>query len=242
MEGHEKISSKYEYDECTESLFEAISASARLTNFSFLVIDFVRNEMVYRTARLAYIEDTSTSDRKRYSTDPYWAYMKEEDHKVMQKARKEYNDLVSSFSLEDKLNHTIIAEYSIYLKGHEYIIAQKFTPLKYTEDGKLWLGLLCVTPSTAKTTKHIAIYGKNFRYGYDYEKGLFLPYNESIQLTSMERELLTLAAKGMTTEEIAQVLFRSTNTIKSRRVKLFKKLHVSSITEAISFVSNYNLF
>lgn len=90
--------------------------------------------------------------------------------------------------------------------------------------------------------KHIAIYGENFRYGYDYEKGLFLPYNESIQLTSLERELLTLAAKGMTTEEIAQVLFRSTNTIKSRRVKLFKKLHVSSITEAISFVSNYNLF
>lgn len=64
---------------------------------------------------------------------------------------------------------------------------------------------------------------------------------EEMGLTEIERSIFDCAAKGMTTEQIASQLFRSVNTIKTHRTRLFKKLHVSSINEALVFVSNYNL-
>lgn len=224
-----------------DRIFDTLDAASRLTNASMFVVDFFKNELVYRSRSLIYTDQAKASDKKRESVNPYWALIEEKDYAILLETREAYLDFVKSFTVEQKLNHNYIIDYSISLNGKKHMVAQKFTPLKLSPNGNLWLGLFIITASTHKSCKHIAIYGEDFRYLYDFDKKKYLPFEEEMGLTEIERTILNCAAKGMTTEQIASQLFRSVNTIKTHRTRLFKKLHVSSINEALVFVSNYNL-
>ena len=47
---------------------------------------------------------------------------------------------------------------------------------------------------------------------------------------------------GMSTEDIADNLFMSVNTVKTHKEKLFKKLNASTITEALAAEDNDDVF
>jgi DNA-binding CsgD family transcriptional regulator len=61
------------------------------------------------------------------------------------------------------------------------------------------------------------------------------------ELKDMEREVLKLSAMGYTMNEIADIISRSFDTVKSYRKSLLEKLDVANISEAISFAINYRL-
>ncbi|MEA1958433.1 MAG: response regulator transcription factor [Chloroflexota bacterium] len=79
-------------------------------------------------------------------------------------------------------------------------------------------------PSVAR--KVIERYNAAMRPG---SKGLTEP------LTKKEMDVLTLAAKGITNKEIAEELNLKVQTVRSRLKKIFKKLDVSSRTEAVMY-------
>ena len=62
-----------------------------------------------------------------------------------------------------------------------------------------------------------------------------------ISLTDTEQALLMMSAQGYTTEEIASRLFRTVDTMKYHRKKLFRKLGVESISEALATVMSSNV-
>lgn len=233
--------SKEEYAN-TNMLFEALNATARLTNSSMFVVDFANNKMVYQTDDLIFADEATPHDIQRESQNPYWSLIVEDDLAVLLDTRAAYLESFKSFKSKQKLNHTFVINYRIRLRGRDYTITQKFTPLKLRPNGDLWLGLFCITTSTYKACEHIAVFGDKFRYTYDFEKKAFLPFYENMELTMMEKAILMHAAKGLTTEQIADNLCRSVNTIKTHKSRLFAKLRVSSTSEAITFVQNYNLY
>ena len=57
----------------------------------------------------------------------------------------------------------------------------------------------------------------------------------------MERKILRRIKKGMTNEAIADNLNIGHNTVKTYRLRLFKKLGAKTITEAITLIDNYHL-
>ena len=60
-------------------------------------------------------------------------------------------------------------------------------------------------------------------------------------LSETEQNLLMMSAQGYTTEEIADRLFRSVDTMKYHRKKLFRKLGVETISEALATVMSSNV-
>lgn len=62
-----------------------------------------------------------------------------------------------------------------------------------------------------------------------------------IVLTETEQNLLMMSAQGYTTEEIADRLFRSVDTMKYHCKKLFRKLGVETISEALATVMSSNV-
>lgn len=221
--------------------FDSIDAISRLTNASMFVIDFAKREMVYRTENLVFIDEYTKQETIRKCINPYWALMTEKDFQIMHDIRAAYLRFVQGLNATQKMNHTCVIDYKIGMHNHECIVTQKFTPLKLRSNGNLWLGLFYVTISTHRACEHIVIYGKKNRYVYDFDKKAFLPFNRPFELTSMEKAILLRAAKGFTTEQIADDLCRSLNTIKTHKSRLFDKLHVNSMAEAITLVLNYNL-
>ena len=72
------------------------------------------------------------------------------------------------------------------------------------------------------------------------ENGLWKEY-PGVELTENERSMLRLTVGGLSIEKIADRLLRSSETIKSYRRFVFKKLEVGNITEAIMMAINKKL-
>jgi DNA-binding NarL/FixJ family response regulator len=60
-------------------------------------------------------------------------------------------------------------------------------------------------------------------------------YNETVQLTSSEMEIVKLISDGLTTKEIASRKFISFHTVISHRKNIFRKLCVTSVSELIMY-------
>jgi DNA-binding NarL/FixJ family response regulator len=60
-------------------------------------------------------------------------------------------------------------------------------------------------------------------------------------LSEKEKEILYFSVRGFTMKEIASRLSLSPETIKYHKKNIFRKLHVKSITEAVTCAANYSL-
>lgn len=73
---------------------------------------------------------------------------------------------------------------------------------------------------------------------------LDLPFESDAEiqtLTSREKEILALVAKGLSNKDISEKLFVSELTVKTHLKNIFKKLNVSSRTQAILVAINHGL-
>jgi len=72
-------------------------------------------------------------------------------------------------------------------------------------------------------------------------EGDYWKATERIELSNREKEILQLSTRGYTISEIAETIFVSPDTVKFHRKKLFEKLEVANISEAIVCAANNKL-
>lgn len=66
--------------------------------------------------------------------------------------------------------------------------------------------------------------------------------NRGINLNDRERDILPLSVQGYIMKEIADILCLSVETNKFHKRKLFEKMGVKNIIEAMEFAENQKLF
>ena len=98
-----------------------------------------------------------------------------------------------------------------------------------------------MSPSTRnKLESHIITeLGRKLRY--DFNNGKYVEENTRIDLSKTERIVLTRIMKGMTSKEIADEQGMSISTIKTYRTRIFKKLGVKTMHEALVVIEKYHL-
>lgn len=119
----------------------------------------------------------------------------------------------------------------------------KFTPLTENPDGTLrhLVGVLALSSGSKYDTFLYAI-NTNSEEGHYYDfAGRFWRKLESPLLSRSEFAVLAYSCRGLTVSEIAELIFRSPDTVKAIRKNIFKKLNVSNITEAIIYATNHKM-
>ena len=111
-----------------------------------------------------------------------------------------------------------------------------------TNDGKIWKAICIVSLSNEQRSGNIKIFkkGDNKIFKYDLE-GDFWKSEEKIELSDREKEVLSYSIRGFTITEIADAIYVSPDTVKFHRRKLFDKLGVNNISEAVAFATNNKL-
>jgi DNA-binding NarL/FixJ family response regulator len=66
-------------------------------------------------------------------------------------------------------------------------------------------------------------------------------FSSVVKLTMREKEVVQLVVKGNTTQQIADSLFLSVNTIETHRRNIYRKLEIKSLSELIGFANKYDL-
>ena len=143
---------------------------------------------------------------------------------------------------EEKVHYTISYDFHLVNGKKKQLINHTLTPMMMTRDGRIWLALCTIAPSTKNKPGNVVLKkdGENWCYTYSLETHQW-GREEAVTLTETERDILRLSSQGYTMDEIATMLCKSIDTIKTYKKRLFAKLEVRSIAEALSYATNYKL-
>jgi len=227
----------------TANYLEPIKAFSRTTYKSIYVIDYHKKGFEYVSENPLFLCGHTASEVKEMGYAFYFKYVIKEDLDLLLKINMIGFEFYEKIPLEERKCYTI--SYDFNLKNQEgkiILINQKLTPLFLTKDGKVWKAICIVSLSAEQNSGNIKVYkkGDNKIFKYDLEGG-FWKSTEKIKLSNREKEVLQFSIRGYTINEIAKTIFVSPETVKFHRRKLFEKLEVANISEAIAYAINNKL-
>ncbi|MFZ4931654.1 response regulator transcription factor [Chryseobacterium sp. Mn2064] len=225
------------------SYLESIKAFARATYTSIYVIDYMKQGFEYVSDNPLFLCGNTPEQILEMGYAFYFKYVPKNDLELLLKINSVGFDFYDKISLEDRLDYTISYDFHITNKENKKILVnQKLTPLFLNKDGKIWKAVCIISISSERDSGNIKIYrnGENKVYHYRLDRDIWETEKKAV-LSKREIEILQLCARGFTINDIAEAIFISPDTVKFHRRKLFERLEVSSITEAIAYATNNKL-
>ncbi|MEQ8475840.1 LuxR C-terminal-related transcriptional regulator [Fulvivirga sp.] len=218
---------------------EGIAAFARATNRSIYVIDYEKKGFEYVSDNPLFLSGHTAQEVLEMGYGFYFKNVPAEDLEMLLKINAAGFEYYEQIPLEERKEHTIA--YDFFLKtaeGKPILINQKLTPIFLTENGKIWKALCIVSLSTAQQSGNVTIHkhGSNTTVAYDLEKNYWKTLDK-IELSDREKEIIQFSIRGYAINEIAEKLFISPDTVKFHRKKMFEKMDVANISEAISYAT-----
>lgn len=232
----EDLKQSYDY-------LEVIRAFSRMTYKSIYVIDYEKKGFEYVSENPLFLCGHSAEEIKDMGYAFYFKHVIEKDLDLLVKINNIGFEFYDKVPIQERRFYTI--SYDFHLKNQKsntILINQKLTPLFLNNEGKIWKAICIISLSNEKESGNIHIYkkGDNKIRKYDLEGG-FWKTSEKIKLSSREKEVLQLSSRGYTISDISKTIFISPDTVKFHRRKLFDKLDVSNISEAIAYAINNKL-
>ena len=222
---------------------KGIKAFARTTYQSVYVIDYQTRSFEFVSDNPLFLCGHTANKVQEMGYAFYFKYVIPSDLDLLLKINTIGFEFYDRLPIEDRELYSI--SYDFHLKnqnGNVILINQKLTPVILNSEGKIWKALCIVSLSSEQQAGNIRIFkhGENVFSEYDLEGG-FWKKAEKIILSDREKEIMHFSTTGLTITEIAEKLFISPDTVKFHRRKLFEKLNVSNIAEAIAYVTSNKL-
>ncbi len=212
-----------------------VGALSRILGCGIYLVDYEKNKVLFMSDNVA--EWCGIPKENINSYDDYVKCVPDDDYKML----IEINEAVFSF-LRDKPDDEImqyIVSYNFHLR--QLLMHQYFTPV-VVNDGIIKTGLFILTLPSGQESGQITMRktGEADYYEYSMEEHEW-QYNKGIVLTDTEKKVLWLSAQGMTVDDISDEICKSADTVKTHKKRLFKKLGVSSTSEALICAMNKRL-
>jgi len=222
---------------------EPIKAFSRTTYKSIYVIDYKEKGFEYVSDNPLFLCGHTAAEVKDMGYAFYFKHVIPSDLDLLLKINQVGFEFYDNIPLADRKNYTISYDFNLKnQEGKTILINQKLTPLFLANDGKIWKAICMISLSTEKNSGNIKIYKKGdskiFKYNLD---GDYWVTSEKILLSDREKEILRFSTRGYTINEIAEAIFVSPDTVKFHRKKIFDKLEVVNISEAIVCAVNNKL-
>ncbi|MDF2382161.1 helix-turn-helix transcriptional regulator [Nostoc ellipsosporum NOK] len=217
---------------------EMVKAIARLTYGCVYVIDYTKMAFDYVSDSAMILGGRSAGAVREMGYDFYFKHVPEEDLALL----AEYNE--KGFDFFDRLPEAERLQYSIHYDFHirnsdgiPMLVHHKLTPLKLTENGKMWKALCVMSFSHHRQAGNAAICkeGSDIIWRFSPESGAWQKFPRP-SLSAREIEVLRLYAQGLTINEIAKRVSVSPDTVKYYRRRIFETLDVGSVVEALGKV------
>lgn len=227
----------------TGKYIEVVKAFSKLTYQSIYVIDYQSRAFEYVSDNPLFLCGLSAQEVEKLGYGFYFRNVGEEDLNLLLKINEIGFDFYEKLPIDERKDYTISYDFHIVNeKKHSILINHKLTPIFLNEEGKIWKAMCIVSLSPNHSSGNITISKQNSDVIWKFNlKDNKWEGEERIKLSDRETEILRLYAGGLTITEIADKIFVSPDTVKFHRRKLFEKIGVQNITEALSYATNNKL-
>ncbi|ASK30178.1 helix-turn-helix transcriptional regulator [Chryseobacterium sp. T16E-39] len=221
---------------------EVTDAFSRAIYMSVYIIDYQKRNFEYVSENPLFLCGNTAEEVKKMGYEFYFRYVQKSDADLLSKVNRLGYEFYEKIPAEERKYYTLSYDIHLLNKDKAILVNQKLTPLFLTEEGKIWKAMGVVSLSTNTNSGNITIsrQGTNDYWWYDAEEEKWRN-EEKIKLSERELEVLRYYAQGYTINKIAEKIFVSPDTIKFHRRKLFEKMQVSNISEALAFVTSNKL-
>lgn len=229
-------SSQIDYTQINNYL-EIAKAFSRITYQSFYIIDYEKKTFEYVSDNPLFLCGKSADEVLKLGYEFYFKNVIPEDLELLLKINEIGFNFYENIPLEERKLYTISYDFHIINeKKKSVLINHKLTPLFLTNDGKIWKAMCMVSLSNSQSSGNIFISKENSDEIFEYDLSeLKWIKKEKKKLSQREYEILSLYAGGLKINEIAQKLFITADTVKFHRKKLFEKIEVDNIAEALNY-------
>lgn len=227
----------------TSDYLAAVKAFSRATYASVYVIDYFKKGFEFVSDNPLFLCGNTSKEVLQMGYAFYFKHVKKEDLDLLLTANNVGFDFYEKLPLDERILYTISYDFHlISSEGKPILINQKLTPLFLNNEGKMWKALCIISLSSEKTSGNIKIYKKGDNKVFEYDiNSKSWKCSEKVALSKREKEILHYSSRGYTISEIAEAIFVSVDTVKFHRRKLFDKLEVTNISEAIICANNNKL-
>lgn len=224
-------------------LIKSLEAASRSIYHSTYVIDYAKQRFFYVSNNPLFLCGLSAEEVKALGYQFYLDYVPKEDLQMLLEINQAGFDFFTNKTLpEERIKCTLSYDFHLLNNGKKMLINHKLTPIVLTSEGKIWLALCTVSLSSRKSAGNVFLRKANDPEFWKYSRETQIWKKEAaIVLTNREKEIIRLSTQGFSVKEIADASNISINTVKDNKKRLFEKLDVNCIQEAILLASNHRL-
>lgn len=220
----------------------AAEAFSRTTYQSVYIIDYFKKKFLYVSPNPMVLGDLSPEEMMELGYQFYINFVPEEEKEMLLTINKAGFAFFNDIAEEVRDEWYITYDFHIISGDRKILINHKLTPLVLTSDGRIWLALCVVSASTHTTAGHVEIHHSRSQDYYEYNLTTHRWVEKKMPtLSTAEKNVITLSIQGYTMGEIADKLCLSPDTIKKYRQRIYEKLNVRNISEAIAVATNTKL-
>lgn len=236
-----KLPDELDYSRVDEYIRSA-EALANITYRSIYIIDYFKQNFLYVSPNPMFLCGHTPEEMLKTGYQFYLKYVPEDEHSLLLEFNRAGFEFYNKINLTERKDWYISYDFHILNNGHPILINHKLTPLALTSDGRIWLALCVVSTSSHSTPGNIEMHrtGSSEYFSYNITTHRW-DKKEMPTLTEGEKSVITLSIQGYTMAEIADRICLSPDTVKKYRQRIFEKLSVRNIAEAISAATNYKL-
>lgn len=228
-------------DEKTTSRLKAyihiLDSTVRLTNECFYLVDFYKGSIPYMSYNPLYLcglEPEIIKNQIDFSFNTYFATP--QDIERTSKLTEEWLLFIMQKKISERIEYCLGIDYHLNKK----LISLSMTPVILTPNGYPIVILCKVNLSRRLEAGETVILKNNCRNYWIYKNNQWME-KEHAKLNDMELQVLLLSVQGKTENEICRSIYRSKDGLKTIKRKLFQKMEVKTITEAVFNAIHYGL-
>ena len=236
-----RLPEELDYSRVDEYIRSA-EAFSRSSYQSVYIIDYFRQNFLYVSPNPMFLCGLSPERMKELGYRFYLDFVPEDEQALLLMLNKAGFTFYNGIPVSERKDWYISYDFHILNEGKKILINHKMTPLALTSDGRIWLSLCVVSAATHTEAGHIEMHrvssSEYFEYSTVSRRWI---KTQMPTLTDGEKSVLTLSIQGYTMSEIADKIYLSPDTIKKYRKRIFEKLDVRNISEAIVAATNNKL-
>lgn len=236
-----RLPEELDYTRVSEYVRSA-EAFSRSTYQSVYIIDYFRQNFLYVSPNPMFLCGLSPQQMQDLGYRFYIQYVPGEEHPLLLALNKAGFDFYNNIPVDERKDWYISYDFNILNSGRKILVNHKLTPLALTSEGRIWLALCVVSAATHTDAGHTEMHRVGSPDFFEYNMNTrHWDRRQMPVLTDGEKSVLTLSIQGYTMSEIADMICLSPDTIKKYRQRIFEKLDVRNISEAIVAATNSKL-
>lgn len=222
---------------------DAIRAFARLSYESIYVIDYADMSFEYVSENPLFLCGYTADEVLQLGYEFYFKQVPPADLELLTQINQAGFDFYAHLPVGERTLYSISYDFHLVHKnGKSVLVNHKLTPLFLTAEGKMWKSMCVVSLSRKQSAGHVIIqkHGSNEMWEWSVSKKI---WRKSLKpaLNEKELEVLRLYAQGFSIEQIAKRLHVVPDTVKYYRRKIFERLDVSNVADALSLAVSSKL-